>query len=199
MAFYNNRSFALDRSFKRAPRRPLGPVGHRLAGVLRGPENPEGGVAPPFADKHEAVAEQSQRFAVVRRGYDRTAVDEYVSRLEGELAALDRELAELRGGGAAAREVATEIQRIGEQTSAVLMAAHEQREDILRRAQAEADRVLADATAKANTVTAESEQRLRELGTQTEAAQSERDRLLDQLRTISAGLAAVADSASAAT
>lgn len=195
MAFYNNRSLALDRGPKGGPRRPLGPVGHRLAGVLRGTGDPGREGANEAEDGAETPAEQEAlRFALVWRGYDRTAVDEYVTALEGELAALDRELTDLRGGSPAKQEVASELQRIGEQTSAVLMAAHEQREEIVRGAQAEAERCIAEANAAANARTAACEARLRELSAQTDGVRAERDRLLDDVRKISAALAAVADS-----
>jgi cell division septum initiation protein DivIVA len=135
------------------------------------------------------------RFPIARHGYDRIAVDGYVSELEQELAALDHELVELRARIDPAEEVASQIKRIGEQTSAVLMAANEQREEILRAARAEAERCVAEAGETARTLTEQGEVRLRELEAQTQAAQSERERLLGELRTISAALAAVADSA----
>lgn len=190
MAFYNNRSLTLDRSFKRSPRRPFASVGQRLASTFRATADGGGG------DDQDTLTDLLPlRFAIVRRGYEREAVDEYMSELEAELAALDQELAGLRGATATAPEVEIEIKRIGEQTSAVLMAAHEQREEILRQAQAEAERCVAEANAKAKALTARCERRLRDLGAQTDAAQSQRDRLLDELRTISAGLATVVDSA----
>jgi CHASE3 domain sensor protein len=191
MAMYSNRAFAFDHGSKQRSRRALGPVGQRLASVLRG-----GNDRDPLPDTAQHELETApERFAVVRRGYHCTAVDDYVAALERELAALDRELAELRGSAPAADEVANEIKRIGEQTSAVLMAAHEQREEILRRAREEAERCVVDARATASTLTAECEQRLRELRDQTELAQAERDRLVSELRTISGALATVADSA----
>jgi chromosome segregation ATPase len=135
------------------------------------------------------------RFPLARRGYDCVAVDVYVADLEQELAALDRELAKVRGSVRAEDDVASELKRLGKQTSAVLMAAHEQREEILRRAHAEAEGRIANATATASAVTAQCEERLRDLKAQTDAAQAERGRLLGELREISAALAAVADSA----
>lgn len=190
MAFYNNRSLTLDRGFKRSPGRPFAAMGQRLASTFRGTEDGGG------RDDQDTLTDiLPLRFAVVRRGYDREAVDDYVSQLEGELAALDQELAALRGEGASMPEVETEIRRIGEQTSAVLLAAHEQREEILRQARAEAERCVADAGAKATALTTQCEQRLRELGAQTQAAEAERQRLLTELRTISTGLAAVVESA----
>lgn len=190
MAFYNNRSLTLDRNFKRTPRRSFAAVGQRLASTFRATEDAG------CRDDQDTLTELLPlRFAIVRRGYEREAVDEYVSQLEGELAALDQEFAGHRGASATPPEVEAEIRRIGEQTSAVLMAAHEQREEILRQAQAEAERCVADASAKATALTTRCEKRLRDLGAQTDAAESQRDRLLDELRTISAGLATVVDSA----
>jgi DivIVA domain-containing protein len=193
MAMHSTRAFALDHSSKRRPRRPPRPVGQRLVSALR-----SGGtrsqLAVPGKNRVEAFGGGSlQRFPVVRRGYDPAAVEAYVAELEAELAAVDRELVELRGSGAAAQEVASEIKRIGEQTSAVLMAAHDQREAILRGAREEAERCVAQATATASALTAECEARLHELEHQTELAHGERNRLLAELRTISGALAAVAD------
>lgn len=190
MAFYNDRSLTIDRTLKQSPRGPLAAFGLRLASTFRSTEDEGGG------DDQDTLTDiLPLRFAIVRRGYERESVDEYVAQLEAELAALDRELASPAGGSAAHQEVETEIRRIGEQTSAVLMAAHEQREEIVRQAQAEAERLVADASAKATAITTQCERRLRALGVQTEAAESQRDRLLDELGTISGALATVVESA----
>lgn len=201
MALYNSRMLVLDRGRARRPRRSLGPVGPRLSRLVRRTAEPGLQSTPPplthsaLEAGETAGGEPAPRFPLARRGYDCVAVDEYVADLERELTALDRELAELRGSDRPADEVASEIRRVGEQTSAVLMAAHEQRDEILRRAEAEADRRVADATATANTVTAQFEERLRDLKAQIDAANAERARLLGDLRVISAALAGVADSA----
>jgi chromosome segregation ATPase len=201
MAFYNNRAVVLDRPAEQRSRLVPGQVGQRLLTALRGvtnrsPHTAARALTDPAMDEPGTAAEHClARFPIARRGYERTAVDEYVAELELELAALDRELAELRGGGATAAEVASEIKRIGEQTSAVLIAAHQQREEILARARAEAERCVGEATATASALTAQCEERLRELEAQTETARGERERLLGDLRTISTALAAVADSA----
>lgn len=201
MAFYNTRALVLDHVPKQRPRRRLGPFGLRLTSLLRGAEDATGSgreqMADPVTTELEALERGAPRFALARHGYDRVAVDEYVGELERELGALDRELADLRGGAVAADEVANELKRIGEQTSAVLMAAHEQREQMLGRARAEADRCVEEATATASTVAAQSEVRLRALKAETDAAHGERTRLLDDLRSVSAALAAVADAAEA--
>jgi vacuolar-type H+-ATPase subunit H len=76
----------------------------------------------------------------------------------------------------------------------VLIAANEQRDEILRTAREEAGRSVADARAKATLITSEGEARLRELQAQHEAAERERDCLLEDVRNVSAALAALADS-----
>lgn len=201
MALYDNRSLVLDRGIKRGPRHSFGAVGKRLGALLLGTDDPgpRGGSrsfpAPSQDDTPTEDHRLPSRFPVARRGYDREAVDAYVAELEHELAAVDRELADVRGGALVADEVANELKRIGEQTSAVLVAAHQQRDEILRNARDEADRCVAEATATSNALTANCEQRLRELNAQNETAQLERTRLLDDLRTISAALVTVADSA----
>jgi DivIVA protein len=133
------------------------------------------------------------RFPVVRQGYDCPAVDEYITELERELAEADRELADVRGQTRPAEEVNRELKRIGEQTSAVLIAAHEQRDEILRTAREEADRSVSEAAARAATLVSDAETQVRRLETQSEATRLQRDRLLDDVRRVSAALAALAD------
>src|SRR5437764_8956955 len=88
-----------------------------------------------IAGERGAVGEDVlPRFPLARRGYDCAAVDEHVAELEQDLAALDAELAELRAQKDAQDDVTSHIKQIGEQTSAVLVAAHEQREQMLRSA-----------------------------------------------------------------
>ena len=196
MALYDDRSLTLERGFKQRSQRILAPITQRLRGVMHASE--DGSKKPSRWAGNDADTVDGQlvlRFPFARRGYDPGAVDEYVADLERELHALDQELAQLRGQIAPAHEVATEIKRIGEQTSAVLMAAHEQRDEILNGARSEAERCVAEATATARTVTEQTEGRLRVLEAQNEAARDERARLLRDIRTISTALAAVADSA----
>lgn len=135
------------------------------------------------------------RFPLARHGYDRLAVDRRVAQLERDLAEADRELVALRTGADSSEQVKNEIRRVGEQTSAVLVAAHQQRDEMLRNAKAEADRVLSGANANARAITAKAEARVRELDAQNEAVRRERARLLDDFRTLATGLGAVVDAA----
>jgi cell division septum initiation protein DivIVA len=131
----------------------------------------------------------------LRQGYDCVAVDEYIAQLERELADTDRELAEVKARALAADDVHRELERIGEQTSAVLIAANEQRDEILRAAREEAARRLSEAAAQASALVSQAEIQARDLRVEKEATHRERDRLLQDARTVSAELNALVDSA----
>jgi DivIVA protein len=201
MAWQNDRSLTVqERSAERSPGGRLGSVGQRLTNYFKGvPAYAEelddgqatvGFEAVPWPEQHEDVL---PRFPIARSGYHCAAVDEHVAELEQELAQIDSELVELRASSVSRDEVSIEIKRVGEQTSAVLIAANEQRDEILRSARAEAERCVADARAKATLLTSEGEARLRELQAEHHAAVRERERLLDDVRNVSAALAALAE------
>ena len=63
-------------------------------------------------------------------------------------------------------------------------------------AAAQAERCVADAAANAVTITARAQRRLHELDAETDAVWRERERLLDDVRAVSAALAALAEQAS---
>jgi hypothetical protein len=126
------------------------------------------------------------RFPTARHGYDRAVVDERIAELE-------RELAELRR--ASANAVATEIERIGEQTAAILQTAHEQAQETTRRGQLQADHVLSAAAANAVAITEDATQQLRQLDSDTDAVWRERGRLIDDVRIIATALVALAEDA----
>jgi vacuolar-type H+-ATPase subunit H len=201
MAVQNNRSLGAEHSSSERSRGvSLAPVGQRVVNFLRGPKIQDDGYEEQQPtgviedDRWPEGEEVLPRFPLARRGYHCAAVDSYVAELEQELAEVDRELAELRAQSAPRDEVSIQIKRVGEQTSAVLIAANEQRDEMLRTAREEADRQVADATAKATLITANGEARLRELHSQHAAAGRERERLLDEVRSVSVALASLADS-----
>jgi hypothetical protein len=135
------------------------------------------------------------RFAITRQGYDCAAVDEHVAELERELAELDQELAEMRARAPSGSEVAAEIQRIGEQTSTILLAAHDEAQQTTRRAQEQADRCLADAASNAISITEEANRQLREFEREKASLTRERARLLEDVRTVATALSSLADDA----
>jgi hypothetical protein len=87
------------------------------------------------------------------------------------------------------------LERIGEQTASILVVAHDQAHETTRQAQEQAERCVADAAANAMTITAQAKQRLRELDSETDSVWRERERLLEDVRVVSAALAALADQA----
>jgi hypothetical protein len=138
-------------------------------------------VEPPF----EPVAE---RFPIARHGYDRAAVDRHVIELE-------QELFQLRQRSSSPNAVAEEIDRIGEQTAAILRLAHEKATEITRAAQAQADACLAEAASNAVLITEEAKRQLHELDAETDTVWRERARLIEDARTVATGLFTLAEDA----
>jgi hypothetical protein len=127
-------------------------------------------------------------FQTAEQGYDRHAVDEHLGELE-------RELARLRAGEHSERSVAAEIERIGEQASAILLVAHDKAQETMHQAQEQADRCVADAAANAVAITEEATRRLRQLDSETDSVWRERARLIDDVRHLSSVLASLAQEA----
>jgi vacuolar-type H+-ATPase subunit H len=132
---------------------------------------------------------EEPRFPIARQGYDRNAVDEHVAELE-------RELSQLRASERSDSSVAAEIERIGEQTSAILLVAHDKAQETTRQAQEQADRCVADAATNAVAITEEASRRLRQLDSETDSVWRERARLIDDVRNVSSALASLAQEAS---
>jgi cell division septum initiation protein DivIVA len=179
MAVHNNRS-----------------LGQHLSNFFRGLSHDQGSdESQPagFAEQERWPQEEVlPRFPYARNGYHCATVDTYVAELEAELADVERELAELRARSGPRDEVTDQIKRVGEQTSAVLIAANEQREAMLRAAREEADQWVTDARARAALITSEGESRVRELRAERELVERERERLFEEVRNVSAALAALA-------
>lgn len=174
-------------------------LGDRLARSLPAavraepPANDIGEPDYPFDDDQEtAWYEVVPRFPMARSGYECSAVDEHVAGLEQELAELDRELATLRAQTPVKDEVAAEIERIGHETSAILVAAHDSARETTRQAQEQADRCLADAAASALAMTQEATRKREEIEKDIERLNGERSRLLSDLEALAGQLGTVA-------
>src|SRR2546421_4939121 len=115
------------------------------------------------------------RFPITRRGYDCATVDAHIEELE-------RELTDLRSSSKDA--VVDEIQRIGEQTSSILLVAQEKAREITHSAQEQADSCLSDAAANAVAMTEEAKAKLRQLDSETDSVWRERLRLLEDARSV---------------
>jgi DivIVA domain-containing protein len=129
-----------------------------------------------------------KRFPTALHGYDRDAVDAH-------LAALEREMDDLRAQRSPAPAIEEELERLGAETSAVLRVAHEQAAEITRRAQVQADRCVADAAANAVAMTEDAKLKLRQLDTETDAVWAERGRLIEDVRNVATALFSLAEDA----
>ncbi len=129
-----------------------------------------------------------KRFPAALHGYDREAVDVH-------LAALEQEIDHLQAQRLPAPDVEAEIERVGEETSAILRVAHEQAGEITRRARAEAEKCVADAAANAVAMTEDAKRKLRQLDTETDAVWAERGRLIEDVRNVATALFSLAEDA----
>jgi cell division septum initiation protein DivIVA len=202
MADFNRPGVTLDRPVERRPRGAFGGLGDRVAQAVsrltetRRTQEQHG----QFDDTAavEAVLPWNAppaRFPITRNGYDCRAVDIYIAELEHELLTLDREMAQLNARRPSRNEIAAEIEQVGEQTSAILIAAHEQAQETLRLAQEQADRCIADAASNAAALTSDATQQVRELEREYDSLRREREGLLEDIRSTATALNSLSDAA----
>jgi hypothetical protein len=141
-----------------------------------------------LSEELEGEPEPASRFPLAPLGYNRTAVDEHLSRLE-------REVAELRALRQPAMSITEELEWIGEQTASILVVAHDKAHETTLRAQEQAERTVAEAAASAAAIVESARRRLGELDAETDQVWHERERLLDDVRIVSVALADLADEA----
>jgi hypothetical protein len=132
------------------------------------------------------------RFPIARRGYDCDAVDERVDELEAALSETQRELAELRGQIPPKAEIAAEIERLGEQTSAILITAHDKASETVSLAQAQAQTCVADAASYVAALREEAKVERRRAESETASLQREHARLIEDIENTAAALSALA-------
>ncbi len=199
MTDFDTPGTAVDEPVRRPAGSRFADIGDRLAKTFGGFDrsDPERDVGWVPGDEAEYPAETHStalwqpgepRFPIARHGYDRGVVDEHIAELECELT-------ELRTQRSLAAPVAVEIDRIGEQTSAVLRVAHEQAQQTAFRARAQAERMIADAEANAAAITDDATRQLRRLDGDTDAVWQERDRLIQDVRDVANALVTLAQSA----
>jgi DivIVA domain-containing protein len=135
-------------------------------------------------------------FPIVMRGYDRAAVDEYVSRV-------NRLLAELQITAAPENAIRHALDEVAEETRGILERAHEtadevtrrsrsQADDRLQRAEREGEEVRGAADTYAREIREAAEKHLRALQADAARIWQERDGILGSLRDLSAQLERVA-------
>lgn len=127
-------------------------------------------------------------FPMVFRGYDRDAV-------EAHLAALEVEVIELHATRSPQAAVKRELDRVGEETAAILKGAHEAADDIAKRSRKRADERVDQADREAERIRAEAEAHVRRLDSDTDEIWAERRKLLEDARAMGEALIRVADQA----
>ncbi len=127
-------------------------------------------------------------FPVVLRGYERIAVDAYVKRTSQLVA----ELQATRSPEAAVRRA---LERLGEQISGILQRAHDTAEQITGQSRSEAEDRLELARREALQVAEAAENRVKDLDAETDRIWAERQRIVEDARTLARQLLAVAEEA----
>jgi hypothetical protein len=161
-------------------------------------ETAEPVTAPEYDETAQDTAwyEVVPRFPIVKSGYDPGAVDAHIAGLEDELDELEQAFDELRLRGPGHDEVEAELKRIGEQTSGILLAAHERARETQRQAQEQADRCLSDAAARALEITEEASRKREVIERETRQLSDQRTRLLADMEALAGTIANVARQAS---
>ncbi len=175
----------------------FGNLSERLAGAFSSEAHAPS--APPWDDDPQHSLDfdgtfQEARFPMVREGYDCDVVDEHVLGLEVALTETQRELAELRGHSPRA-EIAAEIERLGEQTSAILITAHDKANETVTLAEAQAQTCIADAASYAAALREEADVERRRAETETKALRRERARLINDMQKTADALSTLATDA----
>jgi DivIVA domain-containing protein len=127
-------------------------------------------------------------FAIVMRGYDRAAVDAYVTRV-------NRIIAELQVSRSPQSAIRHALDQVSEETRGILERAHETAEDIAARSRTQAADRLERAEREAREVLRDAEARVRELETDADVVDRERTRLIEDVRLVAEELQRVADDA----
>jgi DivIVA protein len=131
-------------------------------------------------------------FATAKYGYDRDAVDERMADLEASLLEAHRELLALREQTPTRMDIAAEIERLGEQTSAILITAHDTASETLTIAQTDAGTRIADAAAYAAALREEAKNERHKVEVEIDRLRRERGRLIGEIESTAAALSLIA-------
>jgi DivIVA domain-containing protein len=127
-------------------------------------------------------------FAIVMRGYDRAAVDAYVTRV-------NRIIAELQVSRSPQSAIRHALDQVSEETRGILERAHETADDIAARSRSQAADRVDRAESEARALVADAEARVRGLDDDADAIRQERGRLIDDTRAVAEELRVLADDA----
>lgn len=143
---------------------------------------------PPTQVRGQVAPVLEAEFPVVRRGYERDAVDAYVMRTRQLVA----ELQATRTPDSAVRRA---LERVGEEVSGILARAHETAEEITVQSRIEADERLQRAMREAQEITAAAKAQLRDLDADADRIWAERQRIIDDARALAEDMLSLADTA----
>jgi DivIVA domain-containing protein len=143
---------------------------------------------PPTQMQKSIAAIPETDFPTVLRGYDRGAVDAYVERTSVMIA----ELHATRTPDGAVRRA---LERVGEQVADILRRAHETAERVTVQSRHEAEDRLQEAAEEARRITIGAKTQLHQLDADTDKVWAERERIIQDARTLAAELMQLADAA----
>lgn len=145
---------------------------------------------PPSAEIDDVRGLRDADFPLSLRGYNTHAVDRYVHRVE-------RCIAQFEEHRLPTEAVRRALDRVGEQTSAILREAERSAEETTRASRAKADDRLQRAEREAAELWAAAQERARQLDEEVERLWQERQRLIDATRQLANRLHGTADEAEA--
>jgi hypothetical protein len=131
-------------------------------------------------------------FPTAKFGYDCDAVDERIADLEASLLESHRELLALRRQTPTRMDIAAEIERLGEQTSAILITAHDTASETVTIAETEAGTTIADAAAYAAALREEAKNERHRVEVEIDRLRRERGRLIGEIESTAASLSLLA-------
>src|SRR5947209_7527779 len=134
----------------------------------------------------EIASVRDVSFPVAMRGYERTAVDAYVTRV-------NRIIAELQVSRSPRSAIRHALDQVSDETRGILERAHETADDIAARSRSQADDRLQRAERESRAAIEAAEARVHALEEDADAVRKERNRLLDDVREVRENLRALAD------
>jgi hypothetical protein len=149
-------------------------------------------ITEPLANLPEETVQRTSEidFPLALRGYDRFAVDAYVSKTT-------QLVAELQARSSPQAAIRRALERVGEEVSGILQRAHETAEQITTQSRSEAEDRLEVAREEAGRLTSAAEERVKELDADTDRIWAERDRIVADARDLARQLSELADVAAA--
>jgi DivIVA domain-containing protein len=149
------------------------------------PEQPQENL--PAPDNAADMIREAE-FPLAVRGYDRHAVDDFLSQLSGLVA-------ELEGRQLRERVVQRALDEVGEQTAGILQRANETADELAARSRAQAEGRLQRAEREAELLKTEADRYAEQVAVDTRKLWAEREQLLEEVRRLADEVLATAEDA----